>query len=277
MLGETRTLLRAFPLLVGRPPGTILQHMFFLNRMLRILRSPGGGGGSLRFLEVGPGSGDLTALLMHLGCQGVLYEIDVESCDRLNYRFRGAIERGQLEIRNDDFLNAKPECVDLVLSSMVLEHLDTDGESAFLTNAAVALIGGRGHFMALVPACSSLWGIEDEVAGHYRRYEREDLYALSKRLDLQKTYVTGLTYPLSNFFLKTGNRKIEQSEGGLLRKPATERTKASGRRNVPGKTHFPAWVSIFLIPFALIPLYALQRLFGKNPKSPVLYIEGIRR
>lgn len=271
---DTKRLLRAFPLLVGKPPGTILQHMFFLNRMLRILRSREGR--TLRFLEVGPGSGDLCALLISLGCEGVLYEIDAESCVRLNQRFRNAVERGQLEIKNDDFLNVKPERVDLVLSSMVLEHLDTDGESAFLSNAMLSLNEG-GHFIALVPACSDLWGVEDEVAGHYRRYERKDLLAISKRLKLQDTYVIGLTFPLSNFFLPVGNRRVEKFEESLLGQPTAERTKASGRRNVPGKTHFPSWLNILLNPVALIPFYVLQRLFGRNPRSPVLYTESQKK
>jgi hypothetical protein len=52
---------------------------------------------------------------------------------------------------------------------MVMEHLDVHGERAFVERAGRCLSAG-GRMVAIVPASPEHWGIEDEIAGHYRRY-----------------------------------------------------------------------------------------------------------
>lgn len=53
------------------PHGTILLHMYLRERLRR--QEPG------RFIEIGPGYGDITALLLSAGWHGTLYEMSQES------------------------------------------------------------------------------------------------------------------------------------------------------------------------------------------------------
>jgi SAM-dependent methyltransferase len=61
---------------------------------------------------------------------------------------------------------------DLVLMLDVLEHLDDDGSA--LREAARLLVPG-GLLLVTVPALPSLWGGQDVVSNHYRRYTKRSL------------------------------------------------------------------------------------------------------
>src|SRR4051794_40053405 len=128
------------------PPGTILQRSYLTERLRRT--APG------RFVEVGAGTGELARLLSDRGWNGTAYELSAESA---------AIARKRvpdIDIRNADWLTAVPdEPADLVISSMVVEHLPDEQEAAFLRRARDTLrLGGR--LILLVPASPRHWGVE---------------------------------------------------------------------------------------------------------------------
>jgi SAM-dependent methyltransferase len=65
----------------------------------------------------------------------------------------------------------------LILATDLLEHVDDDAQA--LSEMARVLAPG-GTVIVTVPAFASLWGLQDEVAHHKRRYRLEPLVA---RLD----------------------------------------------------------------------------------------------
>ena len=73
------------------PPGTILQRMHVRGRLTRI--KPG------VFVEVGPGTGEITALLLELGWRGTAYDLSTETVESLHNRFSDAIRSGTLAER----------------------------------------------------------------------------------------------------------------------------------------------------------------------------------
>jgi SAM-dependent methyltransferase len=99
------------------PPGTILLHMYMRERLAGLA--------SGRFVEVGVGSGHLSQLLLACGWSGVGYDLSrsaLARASRLNAPF---IASGRYTVRNGDWLSEdEPEQNDLVVSSMVIEHLD---------------------------------------------------------------------------------------------------------------------------------------------------------
>ena len=60
---------------------------------------------------------------------------------------------------------------------MVLEHLDEEDELRYFEKCEQDLKPG-GFAILLVPASPAHWGVEDEIAGHYRRYTFDSLRVL---------------------------------------------------------------------------------------------------
>ena len=187
------------------PPGTILQRMY-VRRRLRA-RAPG------RFVEVGTGTGDLAHMLLGLGWAGVGYELGTAAAEQARELNAQAIASGAFELRQSDWLaESSPPPADLFVSAMVLEHLPEADVRRFLEQAATSL-GARGLGILLVPASPSHWGVEDEIAGHERRYTRETLTATLRDAGFAVTHIAGLTYPVSNVLLPISNRQVAKWRG----------------------------------------------------------------
>lgn len=248
------------------PPGTLLQLMYVRDRLRHI--KPG------RFVEIGPGAGDLSALLLELGWQGTAYDLEATTIEKLRARFSSEIEQGRYRPVLGDWLQAGTDAtVDLVVSCMVIEHLDDSGEQAFIAQARSTLASG-GRMISLVPASPAHWGIEDEIAGHFRRYSADSAQRLLVRAGWTIDHVAGLTFPVSNLLFPVSNWLVRRSEANKLALSMTERTKRSGDRDVSMKTHFPDALGLVLNPVVLYPLHLLQKLFRRSDRAMVLYLEA---
>ena len=247
------------------PPGTILQ-MMYLKARLQKLRPA-------RFIEVGPGGGEVTRLLLDHGWSGWSFDLDSITIESLRTRFaREILEKRYVPVHDDFLLTALQERVELVVSCMVMEHLTPDAQVEFMNKSANCLREG-GVMVGLVPASPADWGIEDEIAGHCRRYTRRDIEALAVETGWKSPHVAGLTFPLSNLLLPISNFLVERSKRSKLALSRLERTKQSGRRRVTLKTHFPACLGFVLNEFALLPFHWIQRFFTKSNRALVLYFE----
>lgn len=249
------------------PPGTLLQ-ILYLRERLALVR-PG------RFIEIGPGSGELTKVLLERGWSGVSYDLDVNTIAALKARFATEIAQGRYAAIAGDFLSSTPDHnpADLVISCMVMEHLDDVAEPAFMRQAARNLNPG-GLMIGLVPSSPAHWGIEDDIAGHCRRYTSDTLNRLMQTTGWQLDHVAGLTYPVSNMLLPVSNFLVNRSERAKLTLSALDRTKQSGRRNVRFKTHFPSIIGLILNEYTMMPFHLLQKCFSKSQRALVLYFEA---
>jgi SAM-dependent methyltransferase len=247
------------------PPGTILQQMYFRER-LRAL--PSG-----RFIEVGAGHGIVSKTLLDLGWSGRAYDLNADALAAAAQLNRVAISRGRYELEQRNWLDiADRESVDLVASCMVLEHLADADEARYLERCRMALKrGGKG--VIFVPACPDYWGIEDEVAGHFRRYTFESLQQAIEARGLRLRHLAGLTYPLSNMLFPVSEFLVRRAERGNLAFSAEERTRLSGDRAVPFKTRFPQALGVVLNEWVMYPLHLLQKINARNPRSMVIYAE----
>jgi SAM-dependent methyltransferase len=250
------------------PPGTLLQLMYLRQRLRR---SPPG-----RFIEIGPGTGEVTRLLLSSGWTGCSYDLDETTIAALRRRFAREIAEYRFTPINGEFItsHASTEKVDLVISCMVMEHLEDDRQFSFMQTSLQCLNKG-GKMIGIVPASPAHWGIEDDIAGHCRRYTRSGIAELAVNCGWTLQHTAGLTFPLSNLLLPISNFLVNKNERGNLALSQLERTKYSGRREVIFKTHFPIILGIFLNEFMLYPLYVLQRLCVKSERALVLYFEAI--
>lgn len=248
-------------------PGSILQYMYLRER-LRLVNIG-------QFIEIGPGSGEITQLLLELGWKGVCYEMNEPTVNQLKARYAKEIENSQLKIINGDFLKEKvaTESADLIISCMVMEHLDDNKQSTYLSSCKSAL-KNEGTIITIVPGSQKYWGIEDDIAGHYRRYSQDSIKSLIAKSDLKLKHISGLTFPISNLLFPISNFLVNRSEKSKISLSMSEKTKLSGNRNVPFKTSFPNVLKIILNEFTMWPFHILQKLFHSNNSSMVIYFEA---
>ncbi len=207
------------------------------------------------FLEIGPGSGDVSCFLAarYAAAKGLLVEIASSSTDVLRRRVSGS---PQLTVEHVDFRElTRSGDYDLVVACEVFEHIEDD-ESAF--EAVNGLLRPGGAFVFSVPAFMRRWGAADVYAGHIRRYERSEIADKFARhgfqIDTLWCYGFPLTYitnPLSNYYYRRKNKN----------EPADQReaTMRSGsERNVVKRLSFLPIAKI------LTPLFALQNLVKRS-------------
>ncbi|SIT46001.1 Methyltransferase [Paraburkholderia piptadeniae] len=247
------------------PPGTLLQLMYLKDRLRRL--RPG------RFVEIGPGAGHISALLLDAGWSGVAYDLEASTVAALEARFPTEIASGRYRPVHGNWLELdSSDKFDLVLSCMVLEHFDDAGERIFI-DVARRNLSPDGTMITIVPGSPKHWGIEDEIAGHFRRYTSRSVAELFAASGWQIKHAAGLTFPVSNVLLPLSNFLVRRSEARKLSLSMIERTKQSGIRNVPMKTTFPTILKFLLNERSLLPLHLLQKLFVKSDSALVLYVE----
>jgi SAM-dependent methyltransferase len=131
-----------------------------------------------RVLDVGVGTGANLPVLRSLGVSQIV-GCDM-SADAL--RHSHGLPRTGLVRTDACRLPFKSGTFDVLIAMDVIEHLDED-LTALHEFARVLKRGG--HLVATVPAFPSLWGPQDIVAHHRRRYRRRPLLALFERAGLR--------------------------------------------------------------------------------------------
>ena len=219
----------------------------------------------------------MSRLLLSLGWQGVGFDLSSASANVLTATFAEQIAAGRYEVRNEDWIRSESEyTVDLVISCMVMEHFNDADEEAFIEKARASLRGG-GTMICIVPGSPNAWGIEDDIAGHMRRYTAALLRSRFSDSFWSNPHIVGLTFPISNILLPVSNFLVHRSEKKKLALSMQERTEQSGIRNVPMKTDFPSILGWLLNESVMMPLHILQKLFSGSKNSLVLYAEAKSR
>jgi SAM-dependent methyltransferase len=161
-----------------------------------------------RILDVGCGTGANLELLAQYGdAEGV----DISS-DALNFcRARGLerVRQGAAEV-----LPYEDESFDLVTALDVVEHLDDD-VAGLREMRRVLRPGGRA--LLFVPAFMFLWGVQDDVSNHRRRYTLKDLKRTVRAAGFE---VERATYANITFFAPILAGRVLMRITGL--RPASE-------------------------------------------------------
>lgn len=247
------------------PPGTILQQMYLKERLRG---TPAG-----TFVEVGAGQGIVSRTLLDLGWKGTAYDLNADSLEVAARVNADAVAEGRYTTRHGNWLDERGGGkTDLVVSCMVLEHLDDAQEARYLERCREVLRPG-GLGVLLVPGCPELWGVEDDIAGHLRRYTFDSLGERVRSHGFGLRHVAGLTYPLSNMLFPLSEFLVKRAERQKMALSAQQRTELSGNRNVKFKTTFPAALGLVLNDVTMTPLHWLQKANARNPRSMVIYAE----
>jgi SAM-dependent methyltransferase len=249
------------------PPGTILQQLYLKERFGH--RRAG------RFLEVGCGSGWVSTLLLRLGWSGIGLDLHEPSLTESLSANREFADTGRYKVQQGDFLDRQiltDEKFDLIISCKVIEHMDDASEADYFRRCRELCAAG-GEIALIVPSSPRHWGIEDDTAGHCRRYTHKSLMERTQQLGWKVSHLAGLTFPISNLLLGLSNHLVRSAESHKLALPAGERTKLSGNRKVFLKTHLPLLFRLICNELTLWPFHLLQKYFRQHPACLVLYAE----
>ena len=131
-----------------------------------------------RVVDIGTGTGANLRLLKEIGFRNVT-GID-PSADAAHW----CAEKGLGDVRFGDVrsLPLSDQSVDLVVATDVVEHVDED-QIAVAEIYRVLRPGGVALFT--VPAFPSLWGLQDEVSHHHRRYRMRPFIELLNGANFQ--------------------------------------------------------------------------------------------
>lgn len=247
------------------PPGTILLLRYLRERLET--RPPS------RFIEVGIGHGALAAMLLQMGWSGAGYDLNADALTAARTRNTKAIDARRLSLHHGDWLESDAgEPVDLIVSAMLLEHL-ADGQVTEFFDHARASLRPQGLLIVMVPGSPRHWGVEDEIAGHVRRYDRETLRDTVEAAGWTLTHLAGLAYPLANLTLPLSNFMVKRAETDSLRLTPKQRTIRSGDRGVRWKTTFPSVAQLVLNERTLYPFHLLQKANLGHRDCLLLYAE----
>lgn len=250
------------------PPGNILQNLYFKERIRAL--TPG------TFCEIGSGNGHVSHILLSMGLSGKGYDLNKSACDNNAARNKAYIDSGKYQVYNADFLKENTgEQFDYVFSCMVIEHLDEATLNAYFEKCK-QLLTQNGTMAVFVPSSMKHWGIEDEIAGHYKRYSFSDFETIAKQYGLRITDMAGLTYPVSNWLFGLSNKLVKKGEGYKENLSMQEQTVLSGNRDTKFKTSFPWYTGVILNELVMYPLHILQKMNRKKDDALVIYCEFIK-
>jgi SAM-dependent methyltransferase len=168
------------------------RHWWFIGRrkiLLSLLEQHLGERDDLRLLDFGCGTGTMAG---HLTQFGAVTAVDADADAVAFCRQRGLTDVERLTGSTLPFDDGE---FDVVTSFDVLEHIEDDF-SALVDLRRVLTPGGT--FLCGVPAFPFLWGPQDEISHHFRRYVRPQLRA---RLEdagfdvLRVSYMNSILFP----------------------------------------------------------------------------------
>lgn len=181
-----------------------------------------------RVLEVGCGQGAIgVRMARRFDYTGV--EQDEVSADTARERLDASGVDYRLLVGDFGHVPLDPP-YDVVCAFEVLEHIEDDRGA--LSEWSKLLRPG-GMILLSVPAWQKRFAAADDMAGHYRRYDPENLARLLGEIGLEDVIVRMYGFPLG-FALEAGRnllaRRESRREGSLA-----DRTASSGRLFQPGQ------------------------------------------
>ena len=224
------------------------------DRVLRQLRSLRQG----RILEIGCGVGALIDDLVRLGhrCQA----IETSPAARA---LASDLHKKNTDIRvHADGAALQGETFDYVIALEVLEHIEKDRETllqwARWTKA-------EGYLLISVPAHRRRWSASDVWAGHFRRYEKNEILAILRDTGFEPVTIECYGFPLANAIEPARARLHEralkrQNQGDASASGQMQNTHRSGTERTFESRLYPLQSSV-LGTWIMRLCFVLQNLF----------------
>ncbi|MCR5836758.1 MAG: class I SAM-dependent methyltransferase [Lachnospiraceae bacterium] len=206
-------------------------------------------------LEVGFGSGDSLCDYSKLGMTVYGYDFSPQA----NYEAKKRLEANKIRgvvLYNSEY-EAYSQQYDVLIACEVLEHIEHDEEMLITWNQ---VLGADGYIIITVPSRMKKWCLNDIWAGHYRRYERNEIYEKMKKSGFEIIYLWSYPFPINIILDYLLNREKKSAHGIETHKQKgftkIEMTKESGVKREA------SWLARALSKkWLLYPWHLLQLLF----------------
>ena len=161
-------------------------HWWFLGRrnlFSRIIKKIGMHN-KANILEIGTSTGANLRMLHELGF------VNVRGLDLSDQAIKWCLEKGLNNVDKGDICNipSNDEVYDLVMATDILEHVDND---ILAIKEVIRVLAPGGKSIITVPAFQSLWGMQDILGQHKRRYRKIDLI---KKLNIENIRIIECYY-----------------------------------------------------------------------------------
>ena len=170
----------------------------------------------------GGGNGFVSLEIKNNGYEIALLEPGISGI--LNAKKRGL---KKLICANFNEIDLYPNSIPAIGIFDVLEHIQNDYE--FLNKIYKCLISG-GKLYITVPAYNFLWSDEDNIAGHYRRYNLNQLRSIVKQIGLKIEYSTYIfsILPIPIFLFRALPNKLNLKKNESQKRTKNEHKKRNG-------------------------------------------------
>ena len=160
-------------------------------------------------LEMGAGTGRMTRIFLERGFYGACYDLGDDSRQMIRANLA---EFGKRINVVDDISTLPAESFDYLLAFEVLEHIEDD---AGAMKSWVPYLRPGGRLLVSVPAHARKYGRSDEIVGHIRRYEKQELHKLLEQSGFEDIRIVNYGFPIteltrwvSNFLIR-GDRTYD--------------------------------------------------------------------
>ena len=228
-------------------------HPRFLFRRFLVMRRIKRGD---HFLEIGPGNLSLALDLLTKFNRGTLMDFNTTDVQEI-YDEIADVQKQKLKLIIADFTeyNQFDEKFDCVVSCEVIEHIEAD--RAFLKRTNDLLTKG-GQLIISVPARQKYWSRDDEIVGHFRRYEKQELYDKLIEVGYSEIRVESYGFPFINIvrLARVALAKIQYRE-----KSTWDRKKKSQKSAFIIDRKSYQWIAYLLNKYSLYPFCLFAALF----------------
>lgn len=154
------------------------------------------------FVEMGAGTGGMTRLWLERGFRGASHDLGEDS--RRMMRANLASHGDAIRVV-EDFSELPEAAFDYLFAFEVLEHIEDDADA--LADWAMHLRPG-GRVMVSVPAHQRKFGKSDELVGHVRRYEKQELRELLVGSGFTDVCIVNYGFPITELTRRFSNHLV---------------------------------------------------------------------
>lgn len=159
-----------------------------------------------RFIEMGAGTGHMTRIFLERGFSGASHDLGEDSRQIMRENLAFAHER---MVVVDQLSELAEESFDYLFAFEVLEHIEKDSEAI---REWMRYLKPEGKVLISVPAHQRKFGRSDELVGHARRYEKEELRTLLMKAGVVDIHIVNYGFPVTEFTRRLSNRLIRNDQ-----------------------------------------------------------------
>lgn len=144
----------------------------------------------------------MTRLFLERGFTGACHDLGEDSRQMMRQNLADAGER---MVVVDDLSELPADGFDYLFAFEVLEHIEADLE---VFREWMRYLKPGGHVLLSVPAHARKYGRSDELVGHVRRYEKDQLHRLMQGAGIEDIRIINYGYPITELTRRLSNRMV---------------------------------------------------------------------